>query len=120
MSQQQEGPADFKTLIAGGTISRGCMVKVSGTGVILTAAETDQPIGVAQEDAVSGNPVNVKLWNRGGTVKIKVGAAISVGAAVYSPATATGLGAASGTTVRATALEASTASGDFIECLPLL
>lgn len=48
------------TLTAGGTITARALVKMSADDtVVVTAATTDRPIGVAASDAVSGQRVSV-------------------------------------------------------------
>jgi len=63
----------------------------------------------------SGAMVPVRLLNAGGTIKVKVGEAITAGNSIYEGAS--GKGAASGDTALGTALEAATADRDIIEML---
>lgn len=112
MSQFVEAPT--KTFTAGGTISQYARVAFSSS--VVTAAGADSPgIGTAEVDAVSGEPLAVRLWTAEGTRKMVANAAIASGAPVY--AAASGKVGASGSLYVGRALEAASADGDVIEVM---
>lgn len=114
-------PVDPKNSIiirakAGGSISKGQLVKVSaaadldGPTVVATAAGTDVGLGVAIEAASSGEYLSVLVY---GPVKATAGGAVTAGAKL-DPA-AGGKVAAHGTgTIVGTALTGASADGDTL------
>ena len=78
-------PGEVGTYTAGGTITGGDLVKLSGNRtVIRTTAATDAAAGVALHDAASGEIVAVAAQ---GVWPLKAGAAISAGDIVIPHAT---------------------------------
>lgn len=102
---------------AGGTIVKGNILKMDSTArtVIKTTAITDFVIGVALNDASSGDQVNVAT---GGICKVIAAAATTLNAELMPHGTTNGQVAdASGATARSIGigLEAAGAAGDIIE-----
>ncbi|OPX65647.1 MAG: hypothetical protein A4E30_00318 [Methanomassiliicoccales archaeon PtaB.Bin215] len=92
-----EGDYKARSYIAGGTIYRGsaCTVDSSGNAVVCPITGTPKPcVGVAQEDAIAGQPVDlvyegvVNVANADDTTAIAIGAQASVkaGTATYAGA----------------------------------
>jgi predicted RecA/RadA family phage recombinase len=110
-----------RTYLAGGTVYAYRLVKTP-TGVVHnTATSTDDPIGVAQNDADSGENVTVKHLGDGGTLEMTAAGVITAGAVVYAAANGKiqALPEASATYRKiGIALEAADADGDIIEVLP--
>jgi hypothetical protein len=106
---------------AGGTISKGNVVMLNGTtskSVVRTTAITDMVIGVALNDAVSGDRIDVLTI--GPVVKMLAAAAIACNAEVMPHGTTNGrVDDAAGATARSigVALEAAGADGDMIEVM---
>ena len=94
------------------------IVKVSGTGVINTAAITDVPVGILQNAPTSGKTAEVAV---SGVGKLKASAAISAGALVGTTAAGLAVAIVAGTAVTqyvvGQALTAAGASGDIITVL---
>ena len=116
----------FRTLMAGEAIATNRLVKIkSGTTTVppeVVYADSDEAfIGSTEFAAASGDPVTVRLSNAPGTRELVAGEAAAVGASLYTAndgkVADTNPGGTG--TARAIALEASTADGDFIECLVL-
>lgn len=109
------------TFTTGADVVAHRLVKLSSGNVIHnTATATDDPIGVTERDADSGDNVAVKPVNYSGTVEITAAGAISQGADVYAAAAGKvqALPTAAGTYRKiGIALEAATADGDIIEIL---
>lgn len=61
-----------QTLIAGGTIARGNVVRKSGTNTVVAASNNTAPnaiaYGIALNDAAAGQPVEVAALVSGGTI----------------------------------------------------
>ena len=114
--------AGLKAFAAGADVEAHRLVKLSSGDVIHnTATATDDPVGVTQRAADSGDDVTVRTINDSGTFEITAAGAISQGAEVYAAAAGKvqALPAAAGTYRRiGLALEAATADGDIIEILP--
>lgn len=86
-----------------------------------SATATNNPVGVSQFPAKSGDHVSVVLINYPGTVEIEAGGAITRGAEVYAAANGkvSALSATPGDYKKiGIALEGATADGDIIEVLP--
>lgn len=103
--------------IAGGTISKGNILKLDTTAgqVVKTTAITDFVIGVALNDASSGDQVNVAT---GGIVKVIAAAATTLHAELMPHGSTNGQVAdAAGATARSigVGLAAAGAAGDVIE-----
>lgn len=108
-----------KSFTAGsGGVTRHAFVKFSSGTVVLTTAVSDVPIGIAVDDADSGELVNVVI---SGKFKLKAGGAITQGANIMPKASGAGAGLThSGTTgdiFAARALKTADADGDVIEVL---
>lgn len=105
-------PNGNATLVAGGAIKRGEILKFSSGKVVPCSADTDAAIGVALDAAANGEIVPVAiLGSYTGTVLVLAAGAISQGAAVNPVGTA----AEKGDLVIGRALTAATAANDVIE-----
>lgn len=116
MSQQNEGSA--KGYVATAALAEGLAVKISAGNVVVATAATDAIIGITQGKYAAGETASIKLRSGSGTVKVKLGGTVTVGAKL----TSNGTGALIATTTAANevigvALEAGV-SGDFIEAMP--
>jgi len=91
------------------------IVKLSGSGVILTAAITDIPVGVLQNDPASGETASVAV---DGITKVVASEAISVGALIGTTDDGKAVDVVAGTDTTAyvigQAVTAATADGDVI------
>lgn len=91
------------------------IVKLSGSGVILTAAITDVPIGVLQNDPASGEVATVTV---SGITKVVASDAISVGALIGTTDDGKAVDVVAGTDdtayVIGQAVTAASADGDVI------
>lgn len=116
MSQQNEG--NSKGYVATAAINEGLAVKIaSGQAVVATAA-TDAIIGITQGKYAAGETASIKLRSGAGTVKVKIGGTVAVGAKLTSNASGALITTTTtGNEIVAIALEAG-ASGDFIEAMP--
>ena len=111
-SVHQNGKATFT---AGAAIARGEFVKFSSGKVVKAAAATDMCIGVALDSAsASGDTIPVQLLTGGDTVIVKAGGAVSQGGTLTCLGTTV---ATAGTLQYGIALEAATASGQYIEAI---
>ena len=99
------------TYEAGGAISRGARVKMSGTDTVVAAGAGEQSIGVALDAVASGGRVAIKLWNAPGTHIALADAAIAVNTEVYGAASGAVSTTASGAKVGIT-FEASSGAGE--------
>ena len=105
---------------AAAALSEGTIVKFSGSTdsnglptVTPTTAANDAAIGVAIRDCASGEKCAIALFGVfNGTVLVKAGGAVSVGAQVAANGTAT---AAATDVIIGRALSAASAEGDVIE-----
>jgi hypothetical protein len=90
-------------------------VKISGTGVVSTAAATDAPIGVLLNDPKEGETAAVAV---SGVVKLKASAAIVAGVLVGTTSTGTAVTLSAGTDttkyILGRAITAAGAAGDII------
>lgn len=110
-----------RTYLAGGTVYAHRLVKTPTGAVHNTATATDDPIGIAQNDAVSGGQVAVKHLGDGGTLEMVAAGAITAGVVVYAAADGKvqALPGVNGTYRKiGIAIEAADADGDIIEVLP--
>jgi predicted RecA/RadA family phage recombinase len=69
-------PGDVLTLTAGGTISAGNLVRISGNRTIVACDATHAPVGVALHDAASGDAVSVATE---GVWPVKAAGAVAAG-----------------------------------------
>ena len=90
-------------------------VKISGTGVVAVAADTDVPIGILLNDPASGETAAVAV---SGICKLKASAAITAGAVIGTAAAGTAVTRTVGTDttkyILGRAITAAGASGDII------
>jgi hypothetical protein len=93
---------------AGAPIEKGRFVKLSGGNVIHCAATTDVPLGVADDDAASGDPVTIILE---GLCDVAVASALTVGTAVKSDASGLAIAHSSTDPKSGLALETGVAAG---------
>lgn len=116
MSQQYD--SGTKTFVADAAIAQFARVVFESDGRIVTAGLTEVGIGVAQTPAfAAGDAIAVKLYNSGGTFKMRASEALAVGATLYTESDGEVQDTAQATAVPfAQALEAATADGDIIEC----
>lgn len=116
MSQFVDG--NYKTFVAAGTIPKYARVTLGSGGTITAAGLAVKDIGTAQNAAVSGDIVNVRLRTAAGTHKMIAKEALAAGALLYTEA-----GGLVQDTAEATAfmighaLEAATAENDIIEVI---
>lgn len=110
------------TLELNGTVAQKRLVKMDGAKAVHnTATATDQPVGVADYGGSSGELVNVTSLNEADPVEMTAAGAVTAGVALYAAADGKvqALPTAGGTYRKvAIALEAATADGDIINCLP--
>ncbi len=117
MSQYVDGN-NIGRFVAGGTIKQYARVKISAAGTVTEAGLAEKEIGTANEYAVSGDPVSVRLRSAAGTHKMIAKEALAVGATVYTEAAGKVQDTAEATAFQVgTALEAATAEDDIIEVL---
>lgn len=103
-------------------IEMGQFVEIHTDGTAKKLATIANVIGVALQDvkeAESGRPVDIQLLSAGGTVLVKTGgntagAAITVGGAAKAIAGGHAAGGTATGTIIGTALEASSAAGEFV------
>ena len=116
MSQQFD--SGCRPFVADAAIAQFARVVFESDGRIVTAGITDPGIGIAQRPAfAAGDVIDVKLWNSGGTFKMRASEALAVGAVLYTETDGEVQDTAAATSVPfAQALEAATADGDIIEC----
>lgn len=109
-----------RTFTAGGTIPQFARVKLSAANTVVVSVAADKAayLGVAQTGAASGEELTVALKGGYRTFKCIANAAISVNAYFYSAADGEIAPGVNGSPI-GTALEASTADQDIIECVLL-
>jgi len=119
MSQQFDN--GVVPMTADAAITQYARVKFEADGKVVTAGLTDIGDGIAQTAAfASGDVIDVKLWNSGGTFKMIAGEALAAAADLYTEASGKVQDTAASTSFKfARALEAATADGDVIECVLL-
>lgn len=107
---------------AGGTIGRGCFVKLDSTNqeqVVVSAAEGDLTIGVAVEAGSSGGFIGVQI---NGVASVQFGGTVNVNAAVEAGSSGKAVaaaGAASATLGYALEGGASGTEGAVLLCTPV-
>lgn len=108
-----EDTGTIAPLTAGAAITLNRFVKVGAADnqVILCAAATDIPLGVAKTTVASGAGVGVQL---NGVARMEAGAAITRGAQVGPDATGRAIAAIATSGVGGIALEAASAAGEII------
>ncbi len=119
MSQEKLAGTGLSSFTAGGTITRGSALKFSSGNVVVTTAITEEVIGIAMQDAASGEQVPVATIS-GQVVTAIAGAAITAGAQVMPQAAGSGklITAAGATAISCgIALTAAGASGDLFDLL---
>lgn len=108
-----------QTFIAGETLEAFRRVKLTSDKVVYADA-TEAAIGVTQETGVLDREVAVRLLNDAGSFAIEVDEAVAAFATLYASADGFVSGTDAGTAVvSGIAKEASSASGDIIEVLPI-
>jgi len=117
MSQENYAGSVPVSFVAGGAITRNAAVKLSSGAVVVTTAITDHVLGVAQQDAASGEQVAV-LTSPGSVATMVASAAIAVDAMVM-PGAAGKVATAAGVTAITCgqALEAAAADGSLVRVL---
>lgn len=114
--------SQIRTFNAGTDLAAKVLVKLSAGAVVAnTKTSTDDPIGVADVNVLSGNPVGVRLLCTDESQEITAAGAIALNAVVYAAddGKVQALPAGAGTYRKiGIALEAATADGDIIEVLP--
>lgn len=110
-----------RTFIADAAIPQFARVVFEADGRIVTAGLAELGCGVAMTAAfAAGNAIEVKLWNSGGTFKMRASEALAVAAVLYTESDGEVQDTAQATSLPfAQALEAATADGDIIECVLL-
>lgn len=110
-----------RTFIADAAIPQFARVVFESDGRIVVAGLTELGCGVAMTAAfAAGNAIEVKLWNSGGTFKMRASEALAVAAVLYTESDGEVQDTAAATSLPfAQALEAATADGDIIECVLL-
>ena len=117
MSQENYAGSVPVSFTAGGAITRNAAVKLSSGAVIVTTAITDHVLGVAQQDAASGEQVPV-LTSPGSVVTMVASAAIAIDAMVMPGASGKVATAAGVTAITCgQALEAGAADGSLVRVL---
>jgi hypothetical protein len=116
MSQQFD--TGTRPFVADAAIPQFARVVFESDSRVVVAGLTEVGIGIAQTAAfAAGDVIAVKLWNSGGTFKMRVSEALAVGATLYTESDGEVQDTAQATSVPfAQALEAATADGDIIEC----
>lgn len=116
MSQQNDsGYKTFTTSAAVGKFRRVVLASDGTVSEAVVGATSTDFIGVAQDNAASGDPVVVKLKSAPGTFKIEAAGAVVAAAAIYAASTGRIDDAVSGAVI-GQAIEAAGAAGDYIEC----
>ena len=107
-------PGDIVTFTAGAAVTKGQLVKVTGSMTVgPAAATTDAVIGVAVGSASSGSKVPVIMGCP--IVYVTAGGAVSAGAVVTSDASARAVASTTaGDRILGIALESASATGDVI------
>jgi len=119
MSQQYD--SGTRTFVADAAIAQFARVVFESDGRVVTAGLAEVGVGVAQTAAfAAGDAISVKLYNSGGTFKMRASEALAVGATLYTESDGEVQDTAQATAVPfAQSLEAATADGDIIECVLL-
>lgn len=102
----------YGTITLSGTVAQFARVTAAGA----TATATQQDVGTAQVDGVSGDVVAVAYANKQGTTKMIAAGAVSLGAKVFSAASGkVSATQATGSFLQGLAMEAAAADGNVIE-----
>lgn len=119
MSQQFD--SGCVPMVADEAIAKYARVILESDGKCVTAGLTEIGDGIAQKEAfASGDVIDVKLWNSGGTFKMIASEALAAAAVLYTESDGEVQDTAASTSFKfAKALEAATADGDIIECVLL-
>lgn len=106
-----------KTLNSAAAINIYERVILDSNGKWALAGAADKALGVALETVTAADkPLSAVLLNGAGTVKMKAGVAISVGALVYSAASGK-IGVTGTNKLEGRAVDAASADGDIIEIM---
>ena len=110
-----------RTFIADAAITQFSRVVFESDSRVVTAGLTEVGCGIAMNPAfAAGDAIQVKLWNSGGTFKMRASEALAAAATLYTESDGEVQDTAQATAVPfAQALEAATADGDIIECVLL-
>ena len=107
----------YTTVTLTGTVAQYARVTAAGA----TAGATEQDIGVAMVDGVSGDVISVALPSKQGTHLAIAASALTKGALVHTAASGkVNDTKATGAFLRGIAMEAAGADGDIIEILPAI
>lgn len=104
---------EFRSLVAAAALSAYTRVTVNSSGEAALATNTNQCVGVNQEDVAAAGIANIRLYGHG-TVMVMADGAITAGGMVFPAAN----GKVSGSTAAnqiGLAAEAATADRDIIE-----
>jgi hypothetical protein len=105
------------TIVLSGTVSQYTRITAGGA----LASATQQDVGVARVDGVSGQAIGFVYANKQGTQIMIAAGAISAGAKVYTAASGrVSATQATGSFLRGIAMSASTAAGDHIEVMSIV
>ena len=104
---------------AAGVIPLGTLVKLDSAGTVSVAGITEEPIGAARAPAfASGDNIGVAMTSKPGTVTCIAAGAFAVGVVLYGRASGEVDDDSTGTALRVgIAIEAATASGDYVQVL---
>jgi hypothetical protein len=110
-----------RTFIADAAIPQFARVVFENDSRVVVAGLTEVGCGIAMTAAfVAGDAIEVKLWNSGGTFKMRASEALTAAAILYTESDGEVQDTAQATSVPfAQALEAATNDGDIIECVLL-
>lgn len=119
LANATENSSGYRTLQATAVaIAQGARVKIDSNGLISVAAAAEAAVGVVVEAIAASGWGNVKLFSAPGSFIMIASVAITRGTQVF-PAAAGKIAASGTTALNLVNLEASTADGDMIECLPV-
>lgn len=120
MATQTDGI--FKTFTAGGAITKFSLVKLSAanTVIVTTGSSTADKavVGVAQEAAASGSPVNVRILSGVASAKVQVDGEIAAATVIYTGASGQATATSTSGTIIGRTNAASSAAGDVVEFIP--
>lgn len=109
-----------KAFVTAARVERARRVKINSSGQVLHAGLAERADGVSLNEGDSGDTITVALRNKPGTVKLTAAGGFAVGAELYSAAAGKVDDVSTSAGNKAfLALEAATADGDIVECLPL-
>ena len=113
MTQNDNG---FKSFLSAASIGAFHCVDIDANGKLVASAVSTRPIGVIQEDVVTGNYASVKMLAASGTFMIALGANAVTAGTNYSTLAAGDVGGVVATATLFRALQTQvTASGTIIE-----